>query len=155
MSENDRPKVLYHMKKPDVTDLEYPFDVIEDSKKPKGEIFNGIYDIYQPRRILEKLLNQSENDFNKISNEFFDFPSIVKKYYWISPGERDGDSWFAFGISNKGTYFFYSAGCDYTGFDCQGWMSLNVSSNWYDLIVYGMTNEQYEKYTKDCTLIKK
>lgn len=35
-------------------------------------------------------------------------------------GENDGANWLMYGVLNDGRYFYLSAGCDYTGWDCQG-----------------------------------
>lgn len=37
-----------------------------------------------------------------------------------SEGENDERDWIAFGKLADGRYFFLSAGCDYTGWDCIG-----------------------------------
>ncbi len=37
----------------------------------------------------------------------------------ISEGENDGPDWLLFGQLKDGRFFFLSAGCDYTGWDCQ------------------------------------
>ncbi len=37
----------------------------------------------------------------------------------VSCGENDGAEWIAFGRLKDGRWFFLSAGCDYTGWDCQ------------------------------------
>lgn len=37
----------------------------------------------------------------------------------VSEGYNDGDSWLAVGVLKDGTFFFLTAWCDYTGWDCQ------------------------------------
>jgi len=44
----------------------------------------------------------------------------VVQVYYVVPGENDGANW-TFLIKHKnGNFVFFDAGCDYTGFDCQG-----------------------------------
>jgi hypothetical protein len=38
----------------------------------------------------------------------------------LAEGENDGNQWLAFGRLTDDRYFFLSAGCDYTGWDCIG-----------------------------------
>lgn len=66
-----------------------------------------------------------------------DFPNNIVEYYWIHEGENDG-------MGDDGTwhllckvmaedlveaYVYYTASCDYTGFDCQGSMRMYISQN--------------------------
>lgn len=74
------------------------------------------------------------------------FPKSIKEHFWIRPGENDGDSWYSCGQLTNGNYFFYSASCDYTGFDCQGGMNLWVSSSWETLVHHGMGSTLYRLY---------
>ena len=75
-----------------------------------------------------------------------DFPRNIQEHFWIYPGENDRDSWLSCGILDNGNYFFYTGGCDYTGFDCQGGMSLWVSSSWQTIVDHAMTSADYELY---------
>lgn len=43
----------------------------------------------------------------------------VVKLYGISEGENDGPPWLCYGKLRDGRFFFLTAGCDYTGWDCQ------------------------------------
>lgn len=43
----------------------------------------------------------------------------VAEIYGISEGERDEANWLIYGKLRDGRYFSISAGCDYTGWDCQ------------------------------------
>ena len=47
----------------------------------------------------------------------------------------------------NGKYAFYTAWCDYTGFDCQGGMKLYISSNINVLIKMAMDEKQRTKYS--------
>lgn len=44
-----------------------------------------------------------------------DIDSIITK----DEGQNDGDPWLAVGTLKSGGYFFLTAWCDYTGWDCQ------------------------------------
>lgn len=77
-----------------------------------------------------------------------DFPKNIGEHYWIRPGRNDGDSWMSCGVLTNGNYFFYTGGCDYTGFDCQGGMSLWVSSSWQSIVDHAMSQGQYELYVE-------
>ncbi len=75
-----------------------------------------------------------------------DFPKNIQEHFWIRPGENDGDSWMACGVLTNGNYFFYTGGCDYTGFDCQGGMSLWVSNSWQSIVDHAMSRGDYALY---------
>lgn len=77
-----------------------------------------------------------------------DFPKNIKDFFWVRGGERDGDSWLAAGQLTNDNYFFYTGGCDYTGFDCQGGMNLWVSKSWKNIVDHAMTQWDYETYLR-------
>lgn len=77
-----------------------------------------------------------------------DFPKNIQEFFWVRGGENDGDSWLAAGQLTNGAYFFYSGGCDYTGFDCQGGMNLWVSKSWKNIIDHAMDERDYEAYLR-------
>lgn len=60
-------------------------------------------------------------------------------------GENDGASWIMAGRLMDGRFFFLSAGCDYTGWDCQAWGDSHVSATLQQLIVCGMTRRDRER----------
>lgn len=37
----------------------------------------------------------------------------------LAEGQHDGDDWVIYGQLKNGKWFYLSAGCDYTGWDCQ------------------------------------
>lgn len=74
------------------------------------------------------------------------FPENIAEHYWIRPGRNDGDSWMSCGVLSNGNYFFYSGGCDYTGFGCQGGMNLWVSSSWATIVEHAMNQSDYETF---------
>lgn len=77
-----------------------------------------------------------------------DFPRNIQEHFWIRGGERDGDSWLSCGVLSNGNYFFYTGGCDYTGFDCQGGMNLWVSTSWQTIVDHAMSRSDYELYVE-------
>lgn len=52
----------------------------------------------------------------------------VDEVYASDEGENDGRDWIAYGKLKDGRYFFISAGCDYTGWDCQAGGTIYVAS---------------------------
>jgi hypothetical protein len=95
--------------------LEYPFSFIND---------NVIY--YKPSEICTGLVNEEPIDVG-------DFPNNIVEYYWIHEGTNDEENWHLFcKVTTKEgeeAYVYYTAGCDYTGFDCQGDMKIYISRN--------------------------
>lgn len=75
-----------------------------------------------------------------------DFPNNIATYYWISEGENDEKPWYALGQLTNGNYFFYSAWCVYTGFECSGEMQLWVSASFESLTKYAMDSATYADY---------
>jgi hypothetical protein len=82
-----------------------------------------------------------------------DFPNNIEEFYWIKEGAHDEEFWEAVGKLTNGSYFFYTAGCDYTGFDCQGTMKLILSPYFANLVQYGMPEASYQLYDEACTRV--
>lgn len=78
-----------------------------------------------------------------------DFPKNIHEHFWISEGERDGRPWHSIGLLKNGNYFYYTASCDYTGFDCQGEMRLYVSASYANIIKHALSDEVYRQYLKE------
>ncbi len=70
------------------------------------------------------------------------FPHNITEYYYVQKGWNDGDAWECLCKLDTGCYAFYTASCDYTGFDCQGGMELIVSMSQENLFYKGITEEQ-------------
>lgn len=66
------------------------------------------------------------------------FPNNITEYYWIKEGENDYESWDCLCKLDNGYYAYYTASCDYTGFDCQGEMLMFISKNKERLFYEGM-----------------
>ena len=70
----------------------------------------------------------------------------VAEVFGFSEGKNDGPYWKIYGRLNDGRFFVLSAGCDYTGWDCQasGWS--NVNEDLSELIRVGMGDEERDVF---------
>lgn len=73
----------------------------------------------------------------------------IEHYYWIFGGAHDDESWRFLARLKNGIYVFYTASCDYTGFDCQGDMKVWASHDPAVLLLYAMGNRDYDLYYAD------
>jgi hypothetical protein len=109
------PSMFEPIDKLNLKALEYPFSFINN---------NDIY--YKPSEICTGLVNEEPINIG-------DFPNNIVEYYWIHEGTNDEENWHLFCkvITKEGeeAYVYYTAGCDYTGFDCQGDMKIYISRN--------------------------
>ncbi len=87
----------------------------------------------------------SEGIIGEEKCECGDFPNNIIEFYWIHEGENDEDAWECLCKLDNGNYAFYTASCDYTGFDCQGGMRLIISKNAERLFYDGLIDEQRER----------
>jgi hypothetical protein len=115
----------------------YPFGTI-------GDFTYGLDDIIKP------LLTQSAEEALAFAG---DFPKNITQWLWSSPGQNDEEPWLLLCRLNTGAYAFYRAGCDYTGFDCQGGMELFVSKDLADVVEHGMQNYDYEQYVAETVTV--
>lgn len=109
---------------PNRTALEYPFSFIVDEE-------------YQTRYFCRGLPDEEPLDCG-------DFPNNITEYYWIHEGENDVEPWMCLCKLDNNCYCFYSASCDYTGFDCQGGMEMVISKDKENLVEMGLTDRQRE-----------
>lgn len=63
-----------------------------------------------------------------------------------SEGENDVRSWIVWGLLKDGRWFFAEGSCDYTGWECRASNGGFVASSEADLIRYGMTDEDRERF---------
>ena len=61
-------------------------------------------------------------------------------------GENDGADWICFGRLWDGRWFALSAGCDYTGWDCQASGFALVAASAEALIRLGLTDGELERF---------
>lgn len=64
----------------------------------------------------------------------------------FSTGENDGPSWIMVGKLKDGRFFFLSAGCDYTGWDCQAGGDAQVADTLENLHRFGMDEDGRERF---------
>lgn len=62
--------------------------------------------------------------FWKDSESFYD---NLKEIFHFQTGQRDGDDWNVLGQFSNGVFFYITAWCDYTGFDCQSGVRVHCS----------------------------
>ena len=60
-------------------------------------------------------------------------------------GENDGAEWVALGKLKDGRWFFLSAGCDYTGWDCQAGGSATLAPTRDVLLKFGVTKRERQR----------
>ena len=100
-----------------------------------------------PREIemsnLEKMKSEYnwQEAFRYASFEFDDVASIIA----TDEGENDGRNWLAVGTLKDGQFFVLSAGCDYTGWDCQAGGQSEVADTLDNLIRWRLGEEDRER----------
>lgn len=63
----------------------------------------------------------------------------------IEDGENDGANWIGFFLLKDGRYAFLSAGCDYTGWDCQSGGHAIVGPDKDTMLRLGIGKEDLER----------
>lgn len=121
---------------PDLAALRYPLSCID---RGDDECYGG----YSTDDFCEGLLGDDEG------RSCGNFPDNIAEYYWIHEGHNDEEPWHCLCKLDNGYYAFYSAWCDYTGFDCQGGMKLIISKNSDKLFNEGLTQSQRDKCLAD------
>ena len=114
--------------------MSYPYCYINNEYETRYELEN----------IRRPILAEKEEDRAEVG----DFPSNIRRHFWVSCGQRDERPWVSCGQLDNDAYFFYTGSCDYTGFDCQGGMRLWVSKKWENIIDYAMSQGEYEQYRR-------
>ena len=109
---------------------EYPFGSIID-----------IHGYYRKCDIFTPIIGEKE----KLSDAG-NFPHNIRKYIWGEEGDNDFIEWILLCKLTNGKYAFYTAWCDYTGFDCQGGMKLYIASSINVLVKMAMNEIQRTKY---------
>jgi len=107
----------------------YPFSFLDD--------FRGL--LYHPLPSSD----MKQAIIHNVKSIVEQFPKNIDAIYYFEVGENDGSEWRLVGTLGEkygGQYFFfYEAGCDYTGFDCRGSMRLYLSDTFEELAKYAMT----------------
>lgn len=122
---------------PDKKALEYPFSFISvtDDEDKWGTD-------YKIKDFSKGLLGEEKCDPGK-------FPDNIIEFYWIYEGTNDEEPWRCLCKLDNNNYAYYTALCDYTGFDCQGGMTLIVSKDLKRLFYEGLTESERKKCLKD------
>jgi hypothetical protein len=123
---------------PDKSALEYPFSYIKGSENNCDGFAWG----WDTNNFTEGVLSEEKCDAGN-------FPNNIVEFYWIHEGHNDEDAWELLCKLDNGNFAFYSAWCDYTGFDCRGGMKLIVSKDLRRLFYDGMSESNREKCLKD------
>jgi hypothetical protein len=88
--------------------------------------------------------NRAPKDFTTLQGTFS--REDVKLIKGQVDGENDGPDWVVYGQLNDGRWFVARGGCDYTGWDCQASNSGDVASTEKEIIQFGMTDEERERF---------
>lgn len=123
---------------PDKSALEYPFSYIKGSENNCDGFAWG----WDTNNFTEGVLSEEKCDAGN-------FPNNIVEFYWIHEGHNDEDAWELLCKLDNGNFAFYSAWCDYTGFDCRGGMKLIVSKDLRRLFYEGMSQRNREICFKD------
>lgn len=93
----------------------------------------------------EPILDEEESEVPvKVMLDYNQF----EKVYYFRPGENDSINW-TFLVKHKNGYFiFFDAGCDYTGFDCQGGGSITYSLDGEKMWSLGLTDDMKSNILK-------
>jgi hypothetical protein len=81
------------------------------------------------------------NPVGNVSLDPFGREDVVK-IAGIVEGMNDEAPWECLGKLKDGRWFFLSAGCDYTGWDCQAGGSATVARTKAELIKFGLTDSE-------------
>lgn len=61
-------------------------------------------------------------------------------------GENDEANWIMYGRLKDGRYFGLSAGCDYTGWDCQASGDSVIKDTLPELLRFGLGDDERDRY---------
>lgn len=124
---------------PDRAAFEYPFACISCDDEEEGP-----YTSYDTADFCEGLLGEEKDGLSCGK-----FPNNIVEFYWLHEGHHDEDAWECLCKLDNGNYAYYTAWCDYTGFDCQGGMKLIVSKDLKRLFYEGLTDRSRETCLKE------
>lgn len=125
---------------PDKAAFSYPFSCISSSEEP------GCWPTYDTDDFCEGLLGEEKNGLSCGK-----FPDNIVEFYWLHEGHNDEDAWECLCKLDNGNYAYYTAWCDYTGFDCQGGMKLVISRDLKRLFYEGLTERSRANCIKEKT----
>jgi len=70
------------------------------------------------------------------------------RVYYAKPGIPDEENWTFLVKHKNGYYIFFDAGCDYTGFDCQGGGTVEYCLDGNKMWFLGLTDDIRDAITK-------
>ena len=111
---------------PDRCAFNYPFSCISDEEDS--------YYHYNTDDFCTGLLGEEKDGLSCGK-----FPDNIVEFYWLHEGHNDEDAWECLCKLDNGNFAYYTAWCDYTGFDCQGGMKMIVSKDLNRLFYEGLT----------------
>jgi hypothetical protein len=120
---------------PQLSKLQYPFSFISQ--------FDNDDALYITKNFIRPIPTDTTQ------SDPGNFPNNIKEYYWIREGENDGNPWELLCKLDNDCYVFYSACCDYTGFDCQGGMRAYISKDKDAIFNMGMNEEERKRCLQD------
>lgn len=65
----------------------------------------------------------------------------VDEIYHLSDGEKDVMNWIVYGKLKDGRFFYLSAGCDSTGWDCREWGGAEIGSSREEIERFSLSDE--------------
>jgi hypothetical protein len=134
--------------------FKYPFSFVNNSDDCNNTLENddpNCDDRYSLKNIIVMMFNK-ELKKEKMNIKKFYFPKNIEEVYWFQKGIQDVKPWMFIGkvsYKNKFKYVFYEANADYTGFDCQGDMTLYVSKSLNRLIKKAIPKDIINKKLKN------
>jgi hypothetical protein len=132
---SDLQIVFIPLYNPSINNLEYPFSFISQTEND-----TALY-------IINDFIRPIPTDTDK--SDPGNFPNNITEYYWIREGENDGQAWELLCKLDNDCYVFYTASCDYTGFDCQGFMKAYISKDKNAIFYMGMNEEERKRCLQD------
>jgi len=112
-------------------------------KDPFNHINDTYYKKYCIKNMFTPLIGQPET--YKAGKQFH---KKIKYFIWCQEGQNDEKPWLLLCQLYNGKYVYYTAYCDYTGFDCQGGMSLYIASTVKILVEMAMSDAERAKYNR-------
>lgn len=107
---------------------------------------NDIMEIISANDIDFMPQQTSEDGIDKVKTFWKDSKSFydnLQKIFYFQTGERDGNDWNVLGQFSNGIFFYITAWCDYTGFDCHSGIRVHCSKDLEFLKKMGIVNKEY------------
>jgi hypothetical protein len=110
---------------------------------PFSHINNEWDEKYNVSNIFRPLIGKKET-----AADCGNFPANIRYFHWYKEGKNDWKPWLLLCQLEDGKYAYFTANCDYTGFDCQGGMDLYISESKDILIQMAMNETHRKEYTR-------